>query len=221
MGFGINANDIWPDGNIYYRYINTSTGKRKERFEKTLKRWTALLDWTGKDLVSRAGRSPITFVELGLGQHKPNLVAVTFVEEGTSAGCVGNQVNNQKGGTFNCKLGPDEKNYPHEVGHIIGLAHEHMHSQSGIQPADADQVFSMGRAAIENERRKYRDIGRYDPYSIMHYDGKSVDFKRWYVAPEKWGKYKIEPRRDEKLIDDQTWFPSAGDLIAIHKLYRG
>lgn len=159
-------------------------------------------------------------------QSLPLFVVVKGAEE-TNAGCVGTTsiaVNHGFGPTFTINMvKKDYQNIPHEVGHIIGLVHEHNREES-LRTPDEDPRNWLSAGPANDRKKSYarRDIpvGQYDPNSIMHYADNTGSM--W-----KHGKPAIstvpmrgrlnQPRVDE--VRDGTWRSSFADIQGVRTLY--
>lgn len=106
---------------------------------------------------------------------------------------------------------------PHELGHCIGLAHEHERSDAadGVKQYVQDKI--GGNAIAANSNVKYVTLGTpFDRLSIMMYSAEALTIltpKEAANGPS--GGCVIS----EGQINDQSWSPSQGDLEYIRRLY--
>lgn len=146
------------------------------------------------------------------------------------------------------KQGRDDRNsIPHELGHVLGLAHEHQRARptfnavtntftdgtgdevAAEDPAQA-RLYYLGNALFstlaENKRKMfdtwsgaYVTVGAYDVQSIMHYP--EAQNWQWNYAPYRNRATAVSalnyPSVDQVVAG--TWEPSIGDLYAIRDLY--
>lgn len=88
----------------------------------------------------------------------------------------------------------------HQLGHVLGLSHEHQHPESGLKwnihniIKDLENVWDyekIKRNIIETNSIENYFGKRYDPYSIMHFS-----------IPEKWMNGKSIPKNEMLSKDD-------------------
>lgn len=146
------------------------------------------------------------------------------------------------------KQGRDDRNsIPHELGHVLGLVHEHQRARptfdavasaftdgTGDEAATQDpaqaRLYYLGNAlfstAAENKKKmftlwsaSYVTVGTYDVQSIMHYP--EAQNWQWNYAPYRNVATAVAalnyPSVDQVLAG--TWEPSIGDLYAVRDLY--
>ena len=209
MGFVINPHGRWDNGVIPYRFLTMSQDNR-QLIRKVMDRWEEVLQ-------DHAGRKIIEFRPVDR-TFKGARIKISRVNTGTSAGCKGTWSSDKKGlvigGEKLCSLGDDIENWPHELGHVIGLGHEHMRPDSLLQPRG-----NKGHGLMRKERQDCFSYGAYDYQSIMHYTGQTADFQSIYNVPAVWAQHPIQDKRSKAEIESESWNPSNGDLRAIVYMY--
>lgn len=219
MGFIVHKQYRWPGGVIpYYFHPDARDEKRGDYFVSAMTRWATLVN-------KEAGRQIITFKEVDAAAEK--VVQVEQVSVGTTAGCKAMAITVDTAttiaGEIKCKLAKDFENYPHEVGHIIGLCHEHMRADAKCEGEClvASKGYGTKRgvnAAMKKEREDAEAFGPYDINSIMHYTGQSSAFKVLYsTVPKGW--LVAKPTRTAEEVLEGTWDPSPGDIKAVIQMY--
>ena len=110
-----------------------------------------------------------------------------------------------------CAGNPEIARVAHEMGHAIGLLHEH-------QREDREAMVGTSAAAIRTENHNYRRIddelmiGPYDFGSLMHY---SINGS----ATDRLPLTKIHPDPTLPPVYANTNSPSAGDLAGVQFMY--
>jgi hypothetical protein len=158
-------------------------------------------------------------------QSTPILVLVRGSEE-TNAGCVGTTSiaqNHGFGPTFTINMKKkDYENIPHEVGHIIGLAHEHNRDESLRTPTSSWMGDGVRGDRKKSATRGDLAIGTYDVSSIMHYAG--VTGAEWKQGKPPSSTVPMPGRLNQPTVNevrDGTWRPSFGDIQGVRTLYTG
>ena len=222
MGFIVNPLGAWPNGKIYYIVgDNYDTVKPEKGFQvtrmramtKTMVRWQDVVNYS-------AAREIIEFVEVFGEDAQPNLIRLKFGTPGTGgdktiANRTGLYVGDRPGGHSPLTLNDDLENYPHEVGHLIGLGHEHMRPDGGLTASAKLAGFQkeIPEKLIALEQGKCVQIGKYDFASIMHYKGTAIKSK--FDGTDSWNAQPINDKRDRDDVINGTWLPSQGDIHAI------
>ena len=139
----------WKDGVVPYRYVSAFTNNEKGFFEKATKMWT---EATGA----------VSFVE-DVAKTKSPFVRVSKITQKM------NKASNGAVDSAFIQIGfLNVGSIAHELGHVLGLVHEH-------QRADRDNFVTVGDAVKTNANFRKHGAGEdkvrteYDFESIMHY----------------------------------------------------
>jgi Astacin (Peptidase family M12A) len=132
----------------------------------------------------------------------------------------------------------DEKSIPHELGHVLGLAHEHQRSRIADEadahnPAAArlyylghERPFQKLDAAQDKARmhqtwdNTYVPVGAYDLQSIMHYPDAPDwrwNYEHFQDDPDNAIPYLNYPSLE--AVRAGRWEPSPGDVATLRDLY--
>jgi Astacin (Peptidase family M12A) len=230
MGFIVSSTYRWPGGKIPYMR-GYCTEEVFEVVKQVMTKWEdETKEFAGKSIIAfeyigtekdwlavpapeRKKRYPQCFVR----------VESTAATERTDAGCVGllhaKELRDGSGKRINfaIKYG-DLKNIPHEVGHIIGLAHEHMRLDSGLAPIGEPGIGKYNETALKMDlEQQNREVhGPYDPKSIMHYEGEAIAAN--YVIPAAWAQ-TVRAQPEGVAVAAGAWEPSRGDKAAVRAMY--
>lgn len=179
----------WPDATIPYLIDSSLT--KPERVTEAMRRWS---DRSRVRFVAREGRHN----EYVYFKSQPKGCASAIgMKEGGQSISVGPE----------CTTG----NLIHEIGHALGLWHEH-----GREDRDQHIFIDLNNIDV-GDRQQFRqtiqesdDQGAYDYGSIMHYGPTAfaIDGSKPTITPKVVGK----------LIGQRT-APSAGDVDAINAIY--
>jgi hypothetical protein len=238
MGLTCVKRHRWRDGVIPYAFNDKQDipANSKVVIVRTMKRWEKL---TGGCIHFVPWRDETDYVRIG-----------TVGYDSTSAGCVGRRSVEPNyvriGGKKKFTLGGHDvtlpgypkgtRNIPHELGHIIGLEHEHYRRDSKLVPqplppaptrrsrfAIADPKEAMARAAwdsVNGATSMCVPVGMYDLQSIMHYEcpcGWKWQTEQPNVAKLPAFGYLNVPSEQEVVME--TWRPSICDIFTVRWLY--
>jgi hypothetical protein len=236
MGYRVKDAKKWPNRQIPYECTAEMLKDEYKSLRKLIKacmdRWEHFIN---EDKL---------YVEFVLRTNEEKYVQISPTGDGsTSSGEIGAPADKSVSRftiRTNSNDGFDHRSsIPHELGHILGLAHEHQRSRplKGQKSPSGDEVetgdptkarlYYLGNALRSKEQmfadwdQRYVPVGDYDLQSIMHYPS---------AGGWQWNYSLYEGKRDvaiaalnypsvEEVIAG-TWAPSIGDIAAIRELYR-
>lgn len=216
MGFIARPQYRWPNGAIPYNFGSNLAPEPRRIVEACMTRW--------EDLVARyAGRGIIEFT-----RKSPLNAGHGWVEivEGakTLAGTLG--IRNLKDGCVYLTLAlNDFGNIPHELGHIIGLGHEHARPDSMLTWRETNARFGStllprilrpstgpakgakytGQRQLLEEQSFCLPHGSYDIMSIMHYECRA---KSSFMT-----NFKVKVPVIKNSADDVVWSDTKYKLL--------
>ncbi len=141
----------WPDGNVYYTFDDSVTPDKQKAVLDGAAEWT-------------------TFANLHFIPRTNEVNYITFRQNDSLAG--GQSAVGMIGGQQFTQFGPFAWNRPttcHEIGHALGLIHEHQRSDRDSYVTILTNNFAptdLGNFAILSDSRNQ---GPYDFLSVMHY----------------------------------------------------
>ncbi len=194
-GFGVSKNTaIWEDGIVPYYIDHELQSYLEVIVQSAVDTWNAVGGITLVKIDPRAWDAPEDYLH--------------FVPAQGCASWVGRQGGPQQVWTgAGCSRG----SMMHEIGHALGLEHEHtrpdrdQHIAINWENIDSDKVDNF--AISDHSRRTY---GPYDYGSIMHYG------EYFFSANDN---PTIKPLQGDGVSIGQRLAPSAGDIRAIAMLY--
>lgn len=166
------ANEVWPSGQIPY-VVHPSFRASPSHISTVMRRWE--------------NGTPVRFIP-----RRPSDEAYVLIKEG---GCTTSDV----GQTTIVEA--DSACLGHELGHALGLTHEHQRPDRDRFVTVSPPWYWFGHGKEQYEIREQRLCRPYDLGSIMHYRVK-------YIVPKP--GLEITQKNNE---------PSAADLLSVRQLY--
>jgi hypothetical protein len=222
MGFRVKKERRWTNGKIPYQFAEKEgvvPESSRELVKKVMKYWEKNIGGGLVEFVERDKEE--IYVEIVEGTNFSNGDPIGMPKKGKSKLSVGSQ------GLLQV--------LPHELGHIMGLAHENDRNQVLKENAPAfdpkigprlyvlSATFGADRLAeIVKKAKNMESFGDYDILSIMHYPAMPNLFA-WddEKAAQEWLEALDGPNRPS--LDDvknNLWLPSPGDLATLRDLYK-
>jgi hypothetical protein len=194
----------WPNGVIKVCLPSALDAEYKTDVRKTMKRWEQCVK-------ERCGSQVITFVE----QSEMADGVVEIVSNSSNADIGYLPGRRQRAGV---DMGRKRLfSLPHELGHCIGLAHEHERSDAPKSVRDYLLAKPNGTLLAKNSEARYLDHGTaFDAMSIMLYADEAAKIgAKEAFANTKRGGFDITG----ESVKAQSWHPSPGDIEMVRILY--
>lgn len=180
----------WPKGVV--PYLIQPSLPNQERITEAMKHWSE--------------RTKVRFVP----REPSHKEYVYFKEEAT--GCATNAIGMKKGGQT-IQVGGDctKGNLIHEIGHALGLWHEHSREDRDDHiTIDVTNIATGAASQFAQNTQESDDQGSYDYGSVMHYGPKAFALDK--------SKDSITPKVLGAVIGQRVG-PSNGDVAAVNAIY--
>ena len=226
MGFSVPKAKRWDGGIIPYAFKTDPKklpdGRLQAFFVACMRRWERFVNVVDP---------LVQFVEWDGDESKPHLLIdlSDFSEQCPSSCPLGRPDGKVSRFTFNMYRADEYKSIPHELGHALGLAHEHLRNApanlKAWQKADEPHLYPVDQWQVVSQsgaKGKYEEHGSYDLRGIMHYPSA----KGWSWSRDAWNKEENlkdllaavnYPTCEE--IENDTWWLSAEDITTVQDLY--
>ena len=181
------SDQLWPQGLVPYVIDSDLTDRQRQDVE------AAIAEWNGKTVISLVARSA-----------EPNYVRFQSVADGNCRSRVG-----MVGGEQMIALPPGGCSAPavtHEIGHAVGLWHEHQRQDRGQYISLIPE--NLDRSLDDWFKAEHPGSGHYDFASVMHYDALTATASGGFVMET------IPPGMDIPAAG-----LSAGDIDGVARLY--
>lgn len=232
MGFRVRRDKKWPNGIIPYNFDWSLLPGKSENSEFVRCIESCMDKWESS--VNPEGSFYIRFVRVK-GDNVKIIQPVTDGDGG--AGENGYEADLSKRQKMRINISRNKWDcIPHELGHVLGLAHEHERNpqlsvakqsySTGVTPRLCVDMSASGAdirwMAVQRAQAKYEAFGGYDVESIMHYPKVSCwdwscEGENLVSALKRLGLHLNRPGA-EQVVRGQ-WAPSAGDIATLRDLY--
>src|SRR5262249_42329995 len=202
------AGGAWPNGAIKY-VLKSNNQEYNTLVRLTMDRWEACVK-------AKFGKQLIAFVEV---QNPSALKGIVQVHDTQSSGY--GDVGHVSTEELNCKVGTEHTSIiwlPHELGHVIGLAHEHQRPDMPKKVRDKVAGHGVGQMLLDKAQQAYSTHGTEIDWAL-------IMFYSYYAVIQVGSEDKLKNTEDggclitKAQIQGKSWHPSKGDLEIIGKLY--
>jgi hypothetical protein len=226
MGYGVfNEGDRWPGGEVTYYFVlpapESPAHERAEEARETIK--LCMQEWANR--VNDDGKIHIKFTEKDANTQGARCIDLTQENGSNSSGTIGYALNGAK---MTIIIGAERRaelaSIPHEIGHLLGLAHENERNGRREDYNLADDALPMlciyspeadfVAAVVQKKDVVYKSYGDYDLQSIMHYP--AVVGWIWTCAPRNPSpKSPLPPpsSKSKRRLSASDSKPSKRDLL--------
>lgn len=234
MGYRVKNEKRWQDRQIPYQFNDNVPEQTRELIVRCMR------DWEG--FVNADQNHDVVFVER---EAQARYVVIKRDDTGSTGNVLGSPTADGAV-TFTLNLSKkdgrdDRASIPHELGHVLGLAHEHQRSRATIangkrvagtgdeavtkDPTRARLYYSGGLQSAEDTYaawdKQYVTFGDYDLQSIMHYPsgfGFTWNYNEYNKNKDAAVAALNYPTAQQVL--DGAWRPSAGDIATVRAIYE-
>lgn len=206
-GFSLDRNEdvggVWPNGVVKYYIPSNLDAGYVTAVKKAMSRWELC--------IYREFRfAAIKFLQVGAAAQ-----GVITIKDNNSSATVGYTNKTDQYCGVDWKGNRDAiASLPHEIGHTLGLAHEHMRPDAPL--AVKNTLDSLQQQTRSQTMARFMSHGSaFDGKSIMMYDNQARALGVQENTNE--GGCKITANQ----VNNSSWYPSAGDLDMLSYLYDG
>lgn len=232
MGYRIQDGKRWADRKVSYQFHDSLPQGTRELFVQCMRTW--------ESFVNEGQQHDVRFAER---VNEARYVIIRRDDTGSTGNVLGSPTTDGPVTFFmnlTNKDGRDDRaSIPHELGHLLGLAHEHQQSRATIvngkrQAGTGDETptndatrarlyYTGGLQSVEDAytawSTAYLTVNDYDLQSIMHYpDARGWT---WNYVPYRTRQTAIAalnyPTVEQVLAGN--WRPSAGDIATVRNIY--
>ncbi|WP_444896421.1 M12 family metallopeptidase [Microbulbifer sp. ANSA003] len=206
-GFSLDRNEevggVWPNGVVKYYVPSNLDSGYVNSVKKAMSHWEICI-------YRKFRFAAIKFLQVGAAGR-----GVVTIKDDRSSATVGftNKTDQYCGVDWKTNRAAIAS-LPHEIGHTLGLAHEHMRADAPLSVKNTlDSLQQQTR--VQTLTRFLTHNSAFDGNSIMMYDDQARALG--IVKNTREGGCKISANQ----VNSSTWNPSAGDLDMLSYLYDG